>query len=218
MRFRFFSLTLAASLLGFAVCAHAAPIPVLANLAPAHPWSLELGLGLGRYQDMESSDGDTALGRIGIGKNLFNWKRLRAGIETAFQTGNDARVSAPSTVTDALGGLSVDTVMKSTLDLLLTGKIYPELESSAFFLVKGGLILRRWQFRLNTVNDLTRVSPELQLGAGVDISPCASLSLAYQRIQGSDPNLHLNSAGNLAAITSIPCENALILGLSLSLL
>lgn len=144
MRFHFFSFTLAASLLGFALCAHAEPAAILTNLAPAHPWSLELGLGLGRYQAMESSDGDTALGRIGIGKNVINWKRLRAGIETAFQTGNDARVSAPSSVINAMGGLPIDTVMKSTLDLLLTGKFYPEFETPVFLLMKGGVILRRW--------------------------------------------------------------------------
>lgn len=216
---RLYPLTLifATSLASLALYAHAEPT-LTNNLGSAHPWSLEVGLGLGQYEDMQSSDGNTALGRLGIGKNLLHWKQLYAGIESAFQTGNDARVSASPIIINTMGGLPLDTVMKSTLDLLLTGKWYPTIENPLFFLIKGGLILRRWQFRLNTVNDLTRVSPELQLGAGTDISPSASLSLSYQRIQGSDPHLHLVSADGLAAITSIPAENALILDLSLSLL
>lgn len=182
------------------------------------PWSLELGVGYGNYQDMSQSDGQTPLARIGVGKTLVSLQQLRAGLEMAFQTGNDARLDAAPDIIDALGGLPIDTTFKSTLDLLFTGKYYPSANNPTFLQMKGGFILRHWQFSRGSINDLTRVSPELQLGAGVDISRLASLSLSYQRIQGSNPSLRVVSPNCLARVTSIPGENALILGLSVYLI
>lgn len=107
---------------------------------------------------------------------------------------------------------------KPTFDLLLTGKLYPALSKPIFTLLKGGLILRRWEFDRDSIIGLTRVYPEFLIGAGVDISSSASLSLSYQRINGGSPNWRLVSADGPARASAIPAENALLLDLTLSLL
>ncbi len=201
-----------------AAFAEPSPTSFLSTKDNALPWTLDLGIGYGKYQNMQAGEGDTPLAKIGIGKIFYHITRLQAGIEAAFQTGNDAHLNASSQVLGAIGDLDIMTHFKPTLDLLLTGKISPALNSPLYVIVKGGLILRRWEFDRGSINDLTRVCPELQFGAGVDISSSASLSLSFQHIGGGAPNLRLVSPGDVARVSNIPIENALLFDLTLSLL
>lgn len=216
-RFLFHAITLSVITI-HSVFAQPTPTPFLGKSQNDLPWTLDLGIGYGKYQNMQSGQGDTPLAKIGIGKIFYHLTRFQAGIEAAFQTGDDAHINASTELLEALGGLDIMTHFKPTLDLLLTGKFYPELNSPLYLIFKGGCILRRWDFDRGSINDLTRVYPELQLGGGVDISPSASLSLSYQHIGGGAPDLRLVSTGGAARVSNIPIENALLLDLTLSLL
>lgn len=72
------------------------------------PWSLEVGLGYGNYQDMIRSDGSTTLTRIGIAKEFIRSQHLRTGLELGAQTGNTARLNISEDIKNSLGGLPVD--------------------------------------------------------------------------------------------------------------
>lgn len=185
-------------------------------LGPVHPWSLEVGIGYGKYEHVGSSGGTTALARLGIGKELLRWKHIRAGLEAAFQTGTTASVNIPPNEANNMGGMLLDTTFQPTLDFLLTGKFYPYIESSIYMLIKGGIVLRKWNFNnRGSIPDLTRIDPEFFIGGGYDLTNMASLSLSYQRIQGGNPTFHCNPDSVTGSFADIPSENALILGLSI---
>lgn len=97
----------------------------------------------------------------------------------------------------------------------MIGKIY--LQTNFFTQIKVGPIYRRWQFTRGSVNDLVKINPELQLGAGFDMNRIVSISLSYQRIFGNDPNFKIISENCLAHVSGIPGENSVILGLSIYL-
>jgi hypothetical protein len=178
------------------------------------PWSLEIGIGYGNYKQMYRGDGQTVLARIGIAKEFIHFRLLRAGVEMGVQSGNSARLAIPQTILNALGGLTVESIMKPTLDILLTSQLYSQHNNSVFALIKAGVILRQWQFNRGSVNDLTKIYPEFQLGMGVDISQSLRLSVSYQGIVGKNPNFQIISQDCLANVAGIPWENGIILGLS----
>lgn len=181
------------------------------------PWSLEVGLGHGKYQHMKFDDGNTVLARIGFGKGLLKYKSLLLGLELGVQTGNNSRLSIPHSTQQSLGGLSIDSEMKPMMDLLLSGKLYPQKKSGFFIQAKGGYAYRQWQFTRSSVNDLSRFDPELQVGLGWDVNRIVSLSLSYQRIFGENPNFKIVSQDCIAHVSGIPAENSVLLELSLYL-
>lgn len=181
------------------------------------PWSLEIGLGYGKYQNMISSDGKTVLSRIGFGKEFFRYKSFHAGMEMGVQTGDNARLSIPESTQLLLGGLPVDTVIKPMLDILVRGKLSFPKYTSFYSQVKAGAIWRQWQFTRSSVNDLSKINPELQIGVGWDINRIASLSLSYQHVFGGHPNFEVVSDDCQAHVSAIPSENSIILGLSIYL-
>lgn len=181
------------------------------------PWSLEIGLGYGKYQNMIASDGKTVLSRIGFGKEFFSYKIFHMGMEVGVQTGDNARLSIPESTQILLGGLPVDTVIKPMLDMLIKGKLSLPKYTSIYSQVKAGVIWRQWQFTRSSVNDLSKIDPELQVGIGWDINRIASLSLSYQHIFGGHPNFQVLSNDCEARVSAIPNENSVILGLSIYL-
>ena len=181
------------------------------------PWSLEVGLGYGKYQNMLRSDGTTVLARIGIAKQIVRMQAFSAGIEMGVQSGNTARLSVPDSIENELGGLPVDSTIKPSLDLLLTAKVYPLTKRIFFTQIKAGAISRRWQFTRGSVNDVSKVNPEIQIGIGYDVNRVASVSLSYQGIFGNNPDFKIVTEDCLAHVSGIPGENSVILGLSVYL-
>ena len=56
------------------------------------------------------------------------------------------------------------------VDLLATVQIKPVEDAGLFGFVKGGIAYRQQQVDRNEVNDLTKISPELQAGLGFKIN------------------------------------------------
>jgi hypothetical protein len=111
----------------------------------SHPWSVTASLGYTNYQSMYSDDGQTALGRLAIGKELFTRKYLIFGLEIGVQSGNTMRLNVPQITLDEIGGLPNQSTVKPTLDLLATAKIQPLGSSQFFGEIKGGIAYRQWQ-------------------------------------------------------------------------
>src|SRR5205814_85253 len=130
---------------------------------------------------------------------------------------NTARLSVPESIQNQLGGLPVDSTIKPSLDLLLTGKVYPLSKRIFFTQIKVGAISRRWQFTRGSINDVSQVNPEIQVGIGYDINKLVSLSFSYQGVFGNNPDFKIVSEDCLAHVSGIPGESSIILGLSIYL-
>jgi hypothetical protein len=181
------------------------------------PWSLEVGLGYGRYLDMYRNDGNTVLYRLGVAKELMNIDWFHGGLELGAQSGDTARPRVSQTVLNQLGGLQIESTIKPLLDLLLTARVYPTC-SRVFGQIKIGAAWRNWQFTRTTISDVSRVNPELQLGIGYDISRLFRLSLSYQGIYGQNGGLESSCATCSPRFWgNIPTQNSVILGMSILL-
>jgi hypothetical protein len=195
----------------------------IAGNSPHLPWSLEVGLGYGRYLDMYHNDGNTALARLGLAKEVYIYNAPRLithfGAELGVQTGNNARPSVPANIIAQLGGLQIDSVIKPMIDLLLTARLYaPNYAYPVFGQIKLGAALRTWQFSRTTVSDITTVDPELQLGVGYDMSQLFRLSLSYQGVYGGRPSFNSNCPTCTTRIWGdIPTQNSVVLGISMLL-
>lgn len=184
------------------------------------PWIFTGGLGYTKFQNAFENDGDTALGRLSIGKEFYRTDEMAYGSELAFgleiglQTGNSMRVAIPPR-TDILGGLIIQTEIKPELDLLLTLRTNTLENYPIFMQIKGGIAYRQWQFEeLDLIGNVSKVSPELQFGLGYLINDSAFITLSYQGIYGGSPEFVLNTSNFTVSVNNIPTQNAILLGLS----
>lgn len=200
-------------LTAFFICSNA-----IATRTKPLPWSLEVGLGYGRYLDMYRNDGNTVLSRIGIGKELLNYDLFHGGAELGVQSGNNSRPRVSQSVLNQLGGLQIDSVIKPMLDLLLTARFYPNCCTPIFGQLKAGATWRIWQFTRTTVNDISKVDPEIQVGIGYDVNRFFRLSLSYQGIFGQNANFNTKCPTCSTRMWGgIPSENSVIFGMSMLL-
>jgi hypothetical protein len=193
-----------------------------------HPWSVIGSLGYTWYDNFYKGgatadpsaqaaigDGQTALGRFAIARDLGSLKTVRLGIEIGVQSGNTARLNIPQSIIDDLGGLLPQVTIKPMLDLLATASWQPMGNIPVFVLIKPGIAYRRLQVNDRvTFNDLSEVAFELQAGLGMHISDRASLSLIYQGIFSSNTTYTINTTTFTGHISNIPRQNGLLLSLS----
>lgn len=183
--------------------------------APAGLWGVTGSIGYTHYENMYRGDGNTALGRFALERQLYAGNTLRWGLELGVQSGNSMRVAANQVDTDALGGLPIQSTVKPMLDLLVTLKTTPFLIDSIYAQVKGGAAYRRWQFEnRDSINDLTQFAGEVQAGLGVPVSANFDLSLSYQGVYGGNPNLVVNALNQTAHVSTIPIQHGVLLGLT----
>ena len=69
----------------------------------------------------------------------------------------------------------------------------------------------------DSVNDISQISPELQAGFGYKVSERLDVSLMAQHVFGNNPNVLVNALNDTATITHIPSQQAVFLGLTLTL-
>ena len=180
----------------------------------AHPWSVTGSLGYTVYEEMYRDDGQTALGRLAIGRDIYAGHSLIWGLEVGVQNGNTMRYFPSQAAVDALGGLPIQTTVKPMLDALVTLKAASFSASPIFAQLKGGIAYRRWQFNdRNSINDKSQIAAEAQAGLGYSISERASLSLSYQGVFGSSPNFWLNTDNATGQVSNIPVQHGMLLGL-----
>ncbi len=201
-----------------AICCIILSYPTAAAMATtptSHLWSVIASLGYTNYQNMYLNDGQTAVGRVAIGRELFTKQQTLFGLELGLQNGNSMRVGASQATLNKLGGLPIQSTVKPMLDLLLTAKTATFSTIPIFGQLKGGVAYRRWQFENRTsVNDISNLAAEIQVGVGVPLNPTTSLSLLYQGIYGGSPNFTANSADGTGHVSTIPVQQGILLSLS----
>jgi hypothetical protein len=193
-----------------------------------HPWSVIGSLGYTWYNDFYDGgptadpsaqtaigDGQTALGRFAIARDLGAFKTVRFGLEIGVQSGNTARLDIPQSTIDELGGILPQVTIKPMLDLLATASWQPIENIPVFGLVKPGIAYRRMQVNDRvTFNDLSQVAFELQAGLGARISDRASLALIYQGVFEGNTSYTIDTTTFTGHISNIPTQNGLLLSLS----
>ena len=182
-----------------------------------HPWSVTGSLGYTVYEDMYRADGQTALGRFAIGRDVYTGHVVTWGLEVGVQNGNTMRYFPSLAAIDALGGLPIQTTVKPTLDVLATLKTNSFGTTPIFAQFKGGIAYRRWQFNdRDSINDKSQIAGEVQVGLGYAISERASLGLSYQGIFGGNPDFHFNADSATGRASNIPVQNGVLLGLTVT--
>lgn len=192
------------------------------------PWSVIGSLGYTWYNNFYHGgseadplaqaaigDGQTALGRFAIARDLGSFKAVRFGVEIGVQNGNTARLAIPQVTLNEIGGLPPQVTIKPILDLLATASCQPVESIPVFGLIKPGIAYRRMQVNDRvTFNDLSEVAFELQAGLGTHISNRANLSLNYQGVFEKKTTYTINSTTFTGHTSNIPMQNGLLLSLS----
>lgn len=179
------------------------------------PWSVTASLGYSVYQDMYSEDGQSAMGRLAIGRAVYENKRLTLGMEVGVQNGKTMRLGVPQETLDELGSLPIQSTVNPMLDLLATIKTAPLGNSSINTQLKAGIAYRRWEFNDRTsINDLSQVAGEIQAGFGYAISSKSSLSLFYQGVFGNHPNFEVDALAQTGHVHSIPIQQGIFLSVT----
>ncbi|CEK11607.1 hypothetical protein [Legionella hackeliae] len=187
------------------------------TLEISHPWSVTGSIGYTVYEDMFRADGETALGRFAIGRDVYTGNSLTWGLELGVQSGNTMRYFPSPAAIDGLGGLPIQTTVKPMLDALVTIKTASFDTIPIFFSLKGGIAYRRWQFNdRDSINDKSQIAGEVQAGVGGFISERVNLSLSYQGIFGSNPDFRFNADSATGRVSNIPVQNGVLLGLTVT--
>ena len=193
-----------------------------------HPWSVIGSLGYSWYDSFYNGgptadpfaqaaigDGQTAMGRFAIDRNVGAFKNIRFGVEVGVQNGNTARLAIPQVTLDEIGGLPPQVTIKPMLDLLASVSWQPLENTPVFSQIKPGIAYRRMQLNDRvTFNDLSQIGFEIQAGLGMYISDRASISLNYQGIFDGSTSYTINTTTYTGHISNIPMQNGLLLSLS----
>lgn len=177
-------------------------------------WTLDASFGMAQYANVSYHDGQTAIGRLSLGYVLGSLPFGQLGTEIGIQNGNSMRLALPKDAIDALGGVPIEAQMKPMLDVLVSLKTAPIDNLPLHLWFKGGAAYRNLQLDRSSVPDLSRFSPEVQVGAGYEMTEHASITLGYQYISGKKPELTINALNETGVLRNMPSQQALMIGLS----
>jgi hypothetical protein len=173
--------------------------------------------GYGKNEGMIEKDGYTARARLTFGihssfKNSFNY-----GLETGIQSGNVGALAVSSMVYQTLGSLPIQTTIKPTIDALFTIRSPLLFKHHLYFISKAGIAYRQLQFDTrDTIPDIQKVNPELQLGLGFPITRNATIGAIYQGIYGGKNAKVSLTSSETAKVLKIPTEQNGFIGLEYS--
>lgn len=184
------------------------------NTTGAKLWTIEALFGLADYSHALQRDGQSTMGRMSIGHLLLAKPSWQLGFETGIQTGNTMRLDLPKEAIDILGGIPIQAEMKPLLDLMLSVKAEPLTYFPMVVWLKSGVAWRNLQLDRTSVPDLSKFSPEIQLGFGYRISKQATVNMGYQYILGKKPELTVNSFNATGVLHNIPSQQAITIGFS----
>jgi hypothetical protein len=199
-------------------------LAVASTMGKPHPWSITGSLGYTYYLSSTNNQGQTAVERLAIGKELFNlylFKRYQWfwGLELGVQNGNSMNLAASEEQIEALGGLPIFTTIKPMPDLLVTIK---SQEIGYYFpmhmQVKGGVAFRHLQFNdRDSIKSRLELSGEVQAGPAWNLNKVFTLAVLYQGIFGGAPNLQINEENMTGFISAIPMQHGGLVSLTLTL-
>lgn len=145
-------------------------------------WQISAGMGYTHYNDASSNDGNTVFGRLALDMTPWHRDRLTTGLELGVQSGNQMKLGVPCEVLFPMGGVAINSTIKPMVDLLARFQLALNEPQTRFLIVKAGGAYRQWEFDRETVSNLSQISPELQAGFGVRITPRTKLVAYYQGI------------------------------------
>ena len=182
------------------------------------PWSITGSVGYAGLDGAYGGQGQTAIGRLGIGKIFRDVGRSSLGWELGVQNGTTMQLLIPQATLDLLGGVPVTVAVNPLIDLLGTLRFTPVSTTAAFMDIKLGAAYRRMDVLIReTVNNKSQFAGEVQAGFGVPITDAATLSILYQGIFGGDVNFRANATERTGLISNIPVQNGVLMSLSLIL-
>ena len=194
-------------------------VPFPARIAPPvenkYSWSVTGSLGYSGFEQAGDSSGGSFVGRFSIGKELYIAGHTLFGLELGIQNGNRMSIGEPQSTLDEMGSLPIWTTSKPMMDLLGTVQVGFE-KYPAFLLLKGGIAYRTWETERQSINNLTQIGAEVQVGVGIPIVKRATLSLLYQGVFGGSNNFTVHPDTS-ATVTNIPVQNGVLLSLSILL-
>lgn len=215
MKSTLLSLGCCVSLASFAGSMGAPPPPPVVDDCP---WMITGSLGYAGLNGSNNGQGQSAVGRLGIGKVLRDYGRSSLGLEMGVQNGTTMQLFIPQATQDELGGLPVTVAVKPLLDLLATWRITPVSTTAMFGELKLGAAYRRMDvINRETVNNKSQFAGEVQAGIGMPISDVATLSLLYQGIYGANVDFQANTLTDTGLIQNIPIQNGVLLSLNVAL-
>jgi len=177
------------------------------------PWIFSGAMGFTQLDDMLNKDGQTFFTRLSAEKIFYQREENSLGFEVGVQTGLQGRLGMSDADNDNLDGTSVMTTFKPVFDMLLTyHRDFKNHSTSGY--VKAGGMYRQLTFDRGTINDLSQVNPELQIGISQKISNNVSLSVGYQGIFSSGLKLETFPSLNEAKIKNIPSQSGILLSVN----
>lgn len=180
-------------------------------------WYVNLGIGYAKINQIQPSDAETIIGKLGLGKTLFHFPHgISAGAELGVQTGNTMRMGISQDQLNTLGGLPIQTTLKPILDLL--GTLTIKTGKFLFIDTRVGAAYRSWQINdRETVNNLSDIRPELEIGLGSKINQRFNLSLLYQTIFSTPYSFTIDPVEDTAHVNNIPQQSGVLLIASINI-
>ena len=206
------------SLASFASFAGSMGAPPPPPVVDSCPWSITGSLGYAGLNGAYGGQGQSGVGRLGMGKVLRDYGRSSLGWELGVQNGTTMQLQIPEDTLDVLGGVPITVTVKPLLDLLATWRFTPVSTTAMFGDVKLGAAYRRMDVLIRqTVNNKSQFAGEVQAGLSMPITDVATLSLLYQGIYGAGVNFQANAATETGLISNIPVQNGVLLSLNVAL-
>ena len=204
--------------LSFASFAGSMGAPPPPPVVDSCPWSITGSLGYAGLDGAYGGQGQSGVGRLGMGKVFKDYGRSSLGWELGVQNGTTMQLQIPEDTLDVLGGVPVTVTVKPLLDILVDWRFTPVSTTAMFGEVKLGAAYRRMDVLIRqTVNNKSQFAGEVQVGLGMPITDVATLSLLYQGIYGADVNFQANTTTETGFISNIPVQNGVLLSLNVAL-
>lgn len=164
--------------------------------------------GYGTFQDTSAGTGDTTVARIAIG-SLYEFNQNAAfGGEIGVQSGNHMMLS--NDVAAAFGYTSAAPLyltVKPPVDFLAVLRCH--FNAPVFVQVKTGAVYLRTMTDAISIPSESKWLPEVQVGAGFDLTCRTRMVLSYQRFFGQSPTLeNVNSVTGTANLDHVPTWQA----------
>jgi hypothetical protein len=180
-----------------------------------YPWSITGSLGYASLSDAYEGQGQTAVGRLAVGKSIGDFLCGAFGLELGLQNGTTMQLQIPEATLNILGGVPVTVTVNPLLDLLATLRFMPVPRNPVFGELKLGAAYRRMNVLIReTVNNKSQFAFEAQAGLGIPIIEAVTVSLLYQGIFGGSVDFQADRASRTGLIANIPVQNGVLLSLS----
>lgn len=186
------------------------------NLDYFNPWTLDASLGMTLYPEAVSKDNQNAMGRLSLGRVLWTEPQWQAAIETGIQSGSALRLNFPKETIDSLGGVPIDSQLKTLIDVMISLKTDAMFYAPITPWFKAGMAYRQFQVDSHEINNVQEFSPEIQAGLGYRINDQLTVTLGYQYIFGKNPELSLNPDNETGTLKYIASQQAIMAGFSVS--